>query len=82
MLILDKVESVGKSNHGSDSMDVSWRQGLSPKELTIEWIKAIQELFLEGTGEQYFAGSIQSLPIPNWEGNLMLFDSIEKTNKS
>ena len=63
-------------------MDVSWREGLSPKELTIEWIKAIQELFLEGTGEQYFAGSIQALPIPNWEGNLMLFDSIDKTPTS
>lgn len=80
--IRDKAENVEKSNHGSDLMDVGWRKGLSPKELTLEWIQAIQELFLEGTGEQYFAGSIQSLPVPNWEGNLMLFDSNEKTPTS
>ena len=60
-------------------MDVSWREGLAPNDLTIEWIQAVQKLFLEGTGEQYFAGSIQSLPIPKWKGNLMLFDTIEET---
>lgn len=63
-------------------MDVGWREGLAPKELTVEWIQAIQRLFLEGTGEKYFAGSIQSLPVPKWEGNLMLFDSIERTPES
>ncbi len=63
-------------------MDVAWREGLAPEHLTVEWIKAVQKLFLEGTGEQYFAGSIQSLPVPKWEGNLMLFDSLIETPQS
>ncbi len=63
-------------------MDVAWRKGLAPEELTVEWIQAVQKLFLEGTGEQYFAGSIQSLPVPKWEGNLMLFDSKKETPQS
>lgn len=77
-----KVESVERNNLGSDSMDVAWREGLAPEELTVEWIKAVQRLFLEGTGEQYFAGSIQSLPVPRWNGNLMLFDSEKDTPQS
>lgn len=63
-------------------MDVGWREGLAPEELTVEWIKAVQQLFLEGTGEQYFAGSIQSLPVPKWNRNLMLFDSEKDTPQS
>ena len=63
-------------------MDVAWRKGLAPEELTVEWTQAVQKLFLEGTGEQYFAGSIQSLPVPRWDGNLMLFDSVEETPQS
>ena len=63
-------------------MDIAWREGLAPKELTFEWIQAIQRLFLEGTGEQYFAGSIQSLPVPKWKGNLMLFDSLNESPES
>ena len=82
MSIRDKDESVGINNHGSDSMDVAWRKGLAPEELTVEWTQAVQKLFLEGTGEQYFAGSIQSLPVPRWDGNLMLFDSVEETPQS
>ena len=63
-------------------MEVAWREGRAPEELTIEWIQAVQKLFLEGTGEQYFAGSIQSLPVPRWKGNLMLFDSKLETPES
>jgi len=77
-----KEENEERNNHGIDSMNIGWREGLAPKELTVEWILSIQRLFLEGTGEQYFAGSIQSLPVPKWEGNLMLFDSMEETPQS
>ena len=63
-------------------MTEGWRRGLSPEQLSIEWTEAIQQLFLEGTGEEYFIGSIQSLPVPDWEGNFMLFDSEQTTTKS
>ena len=63
-------------------MVAGWRHGLSPSQLSLEWTQAIQRLFLEGTGEEYFIGSIQSLPVPEWEGNFMLFDSEEKTPDS
>ncbi len=65
------------SNLGSDWLEEGWRHGLSPQQLSLDWIQAIQRLFLEGTGEEYFVGSIQSLPVPEWTGNFMLFDSGE-----
>tara|TARA_B100001996_G_scaffold282511_1_gene222877 strand:+ start:193 stop:849 length:657 start_codon:yes stop_codon:yes gene_type:complete len=73
---------VDEKNRGSDSLKEGWRHGLAPTQLSIEWTQAIQRLFLEGTGEEYFIGSIQSLPVPEWEGNFMLFDSEESTPES
>ena len=63
-------------------MHAGWRQGPSPKQLSIEWTESIRQLFLEGTGEEYFIGSIQSLPVPEWEGNFMLFDSEETSHQT
>ena len=63
-------------------MHAGWRQGPSPKQLSIEWTEAVRQLFLEGTGEEYFIGSIQSLPVPEWEGNFMLFDSEEASHQT
>ena len=60
---------------GSDAVVAGWRNGLSPSELSLEWVQAVQHLFLDGTGEEYFIGSIQTLPVPSWDGNLMLLDS-------
>ena len=67
---------------GSDSLKGGWRQGLAPKQLSIEWTDAVCKLFFEGTGEEYFAGSIHSLPVPEWDANFMLFDSEEATPAS
>ena len=63
-------------------MHAGWRHGPSPKQLTLEWTESIRQLFLEGTGEEYFIGSIQSLPVPDWEGNFMLFDSDQSSPQS
>lgn len=63
-------------------MEEGWRQAPPPSQLSIEWIQAIQRLFLEGTGEEYFFGSVQTLPVPEWEGNFMLFDSQESNYKT
>lgn len=67
---------------GSEAMHAEWRHGPSPKQLSLEWTDSIRQLFLEGTGEEYFIGSIQSLPVPEWDGNFMLFDSEESSHKS
>ena len=66
---------VGEKIRGSEEMEEGWRRALPPSQLSIEWIQAIQRLFLEGTGEEYFFGSVQALPVPEWDGNFMLFDS-------
>lgn len=63
-------------------MNGGWRHGLSPSQLSIAWTKQVKKLFLEGTGEEYFIGSIQSLPVPDWDGNFMLFDSKEEHEDS
>lgn len=67
---------------GSEFLNEGWRHGLSPSQLSMEWSKRIQQLFLEGTGEDYFIGSIHSLPVPDWNGNFMLFDSEQSTHES
>jgi len=66
---------VDEKNPGSEFLNEGWRHGLSPSQLSIEWTTRVQQLFLEGTGEDYFIGSIQSLPVPDWNGNFMLFGS-------
>lgn len=81
-LTFAKVVPVDENNRGSDALDEGWRHSPSPEQLPIEWIQTIQQLFLEGTGEEYFLGSIQSLPVPDWEGNFMLFDSTESVPSS
>ena len=64
-----------EKNLGSEPLKEGWRRGLSPSQLSIEWTSRVQKLFLEGTGEEYFIGTIQTLPVPDWDGNFMLFDS-------
>lgn len=64
-----------EKNPGSEALNEGWHHGLSPSQLSIEWTSRVQKLFLEGTGEEYFIGTIQSLPVPDWNGNFMLFDS-------
>ena len=63
-------------------MEEGWRKALPPSQLSIEWIQAIQRLFLEGTGEEYFFGSVQALPVPDWDGNFMLFDSNKSNHET
>ena len=70
-----KDEHVDEKNRGSDTLSEGWRHGQSPSQLSVEWTNQVQKLFLDGTGEEYFIGSIQSLPVPDWNGNFMLFDS-------
>ena len=80
--IFVKDEGVAVKRPGSDSLKGGWRQGPAPKQLSVEWTDAVCKLFFEGTGEEYFAGSIHSLPVPEWDANFMLFDSEEATPAS
>ena len=77
-----KDEPVDEKNPGSEPLNEGWRRGLSPSQLSIEWTSRIQKLFLEGTGEEYFIGTIQTLPVPDWNGNFMLFDSENEHQES
>ena len=77
-----KDDHVDEKIRGSESMEEGWRKALPPSQLSIEWIQAIQRLFLEGTGEEYFFGSVQALPVPDWDGNFMLFDSNESNHET
>ena len=55
-----KDEHVDEKNPGSESVKEGWRRGLPPSQLSIEWTSRVQKLFLEGTGEDYFIGTIQT----------------------
>ena len=52
-----------------------WCLGPSPKSLDVESVEIIRQLFLDQTGERYASESVRTLPIPEWNGNLVLLDS-------
>ena len=52
-----------------------WCLGPSPKSLDAESVEIIRQLFLDQTGERYAPESVRTLPIPEWNGNLVLLDS-------
>ena len=54
--------------------DIQWILGVEPSKLPLEWRQAVQDLFLKETGETYADVSVSSLPIPAWEGNMLLVD--------
>ncbi|MEL0101417.1 MAG: GNAT family N-acetyltransferase [Euryarchaeota archaeon] len=58
----------------SNTKEAFWRNGISPRKLDEASIERIRQLFFDQTGEEYARISIQTLPIPEWGGNLMLFD--------
>lgn len=49
-----------------------WIQGIEPKHMSPDACRQVLSLFLKETGEQYSDASVRHLPIPNWEGNLIL----------
>jgi len=49
-----------------------WTQGIEPKHMSPDACRQVLSLFLKETGEQYSDASVRHLPIPNWEGNLIL----------
>lgn len=51
-----------------------WVQGLNPKKMSAEDIETISDLFYAETGEKYSESSIRSLPVPEWEGSILLVD--------
>ena len=55
-------------------VDIQWILGVEPSKLPPEWRQAVQDLFLQETGEAYADVSVSSLPIPAWEGNMLLVD--------
>ena len=55
-------------------VDIQWILGVEPSQLPSEWREAVQDLFLQETGEAYADVSVSSLPIPAWEGNMLLVD--------
>lgn len=54
--------------------NIQWILGVEPANLPSEWRATVKELFLQETGEVYADVSIASLPIPAWDGNLLLVD--------
>lgn len=54
--------------------NIQWILGVEPATLPVEWRECVKALFLQETGEVYADVSIASLPIPAWEGNLLLVD--------
>jgi len=58
----------------SNAKKAYWRNGISPRKMDYPSIERIRQLFFDQTGEEYARISIQTLPIPNWGGNLILYD--------
>ena len=56
------------------SMGVRWCLGPNPKTLDDASVEVIKQLFLDQTGERYARESVRTLPIPEWNGNLILLD--------
>lgn len=54
--------------------NIQWILGVEPSKLPIEWRQGVQALFLNETGETYADVSVSSLPIPAWDGNMLLVD--------
>ena len=54
---------------------MAWVPGPSPKSLASGQIRDVVELFLHETGEVYAEASVVSLPIPEWNGNLVYVDT-------
>ena len=55
-------------------MATRWCLGPTPKSMSDLEIEIIRQLFLDQTGEVYAKESVQTLPIPEWGGNLLLLD--------
>ncbi|MDC0556394.1 GNAT family N-acetyltransferase [Candidatus Poseidoniaceae archaeon] len=55
-------------------MGAQWHLGPSPKSLDAATVEIVKQLFLDQTGEVYSEASVKSLPIPEWDGNLVLLD--------
>ena len=57
---------------------VAWRTGPKPLNLSPLQVDEIIALFLRETGERYTEASVRHLPIPSWNGNLLLVDDTEQ----
>lgn len=57
--------------------DLQWIPGPSPLELSTRQVEQIIALFLDETDERYAEASVRHLPIPVWNGNLLLLDMDE-----
>lgn len=66
-------EARGHDHRGSERM-FTWCTARSPAEWDEAWAKAACALFLAQTGETYTPRSLASLPVPTWDGNLMLLE--------
>ena len=62
--------------------DIQWIPGPSQLELTNQQVEQIIALFLNETDERYAEASVRHLPIPVWNGNLLLFDMDEPDPKT
>ena len=63
----------GHDHLGSERM-FTWCTARSPAEWNEGWAKAACTLFLAQTGESYTPRSLAALPVPTWDGNLMLLE--------
>jgi ribosomal protein S18 acetylase RimI-like enzyme len=53
---------------------LAWVAGPTPLQLTPEQVSDVIEMFWQETGEVYVEASVRHLPVPEWNGNLLLVD--------
>lgn len=59
-------------------MDYLWFKGKNPKHFNDKECEAIRKLFLEQTNEKYAIATIRTMPIPEWNGNIILAEKDEQ----
>ncbi|MGA0352403.1 MAG: hypothetical protein ACO3NY_01985, partial [Poseidonia sp.] len=57
---------------------MAWVPGLRPLDYGPAAVSEVIQLFKDETGERYAEASVRHLPIPEWNGNLILVDLDER----
>lgn len=58
--------------------NMAWIPGLRPLDYDSAAVNQVIQLFKNETGERYAEASVRHLPIPVWDGNLVLVDLDDK----
>lgn len=72
-------ENGGHRRPGGEHMPtMAWVPGLRPLDYAPAAVNEVIQLFKDETGERYAEASVRHLPIPVWDGNLILVDLDEQ----